>query len=132
MLGDVCRDTYSKDTHDIPLLNNTLIASARRLTNSQILILDEANSMDQNTLEDLKRQRDSFVSMRDLFDRRDQYDKDNIPFLERRIEKNEKKLANLESKALTKREVKSCNEIVKVTDEIIKVRLEMFYNYSYI
>ena len=35
------------------------------------------------------------MSVRDMFDRRDRYAKDNIPYLERRIESNEQKLAGL-------------------------------------
>lgn len=49
-------------------------------------------------LEDLKKQRDSLVSMRELFERRAMYDKDNIPYLERRIQKNDKKCMEIRSK----------------------------------
>lgn len=58
--------------------------------------------------------------MRDMFDRRDRYDKDNIPYLERRIQNNENKLLGIRAKpdGLIKP-----GEIEKVTEAIIKVSL---------
>jgi sorting nexin-8 len=66
----------------------------------------------------LKRQRDTLVSVRDMFDRRDRYDKDNIPSLERRIQNNESKLVAIRAKpeGLVKP-----GEIERVTEAIIKV-----------
>lgn len=57
--------------------------------------------------------------MRDLFDRRDRYDKDNIPYLERRIQSNETKLVAIRAKP---NELIKAGEVDKVTDAIIKVR----------
>lgn len=111
------QDTYATDNNDVPLLNEGLNSTAKHLSNSQVLLEDEARAWDQGVLEDLKRQRDALVSMRDMFDRRDRYDKDNIPFLERRIQSNETKLVNIRAKP----EVKP-GEIEKVTEAIIKVR----------
>lgn len=56
--------------------------------------------------------------MRDMFDRRERYDKDNIPYLERRIQNNENKLVAIRGKpdGLIKP-----GEIEKVTEAIIKV-----------
>ena len=70
-------------------------------------------------LEDLKRQRDALVSMRDMFDRRDRYAKDNIPALEKKIQNNENKLAGLRGRLDT---VKP-GEVEKVEEAIIKVCL---------
>jgi sorting nexin-8 len=56
--------------------------------------------------------------MRDLFDRRDRYDKDNIPYLERRIQSNETKLVGIRSKPS---ELIKAGEVEKVTDAIIRV-----------
>ena len=56
--------------------------------------------------------------MRDLFDRRDRYDKDNIPYLERRIQSNETKLVAIRAKPS---ELIKPGEVEKVTDAIIKV-----------
>jgi sorting nexin-8 len=58
--------------------------------------------------------------MRDLFDRRDRYDKDNIPYLERRIQSNETKLVAIRAKPS---ELVKVGEIEKVTDAIIRVSL---------
>ncbi|CAL3966590.1 unnamed protein product [Diplocarpon coronariae] len=116
-LMDSSDDTYSTDTNDVPLLNEGLNATAKHLSNSQTLLEDEARAWDQGVLEDLKRQRDALVSMRDMFDRRDRYDKDNIPYLERRIQNNETKLVTIRSKpeGLVKP-----GEIEKVTEAIIR------------
>lgn len=118
-LTDATKDTYATDTNDVPLLNEGLNATAKHLSNSQTLLEDEAKAWDEGVLEDMKRQRDALVSMRDMFDRRDRYDKDNIPNLERRIQSNESKLTTLRGKpdGLVKP-----GEIEKVTESIIKVR----------
>lgn len=117
-LTDVSQDTYATDTNDVPLLNEGLHATATHLSNSQSLLEDEARAWDQGVLEDLKRQRDTLVSMRDMFERRDRYDKDNIPYLERRIQNNENKLLAIRAKpeGLVKP-----GEIEKVTEAIIRV-----------
>ncbi|ESZ95268.1 hypothetical protein SBOR_4380 [Sclerotinia borealis F-4128] len=109
--------TYAIDTNEVPLLNEGLHSTAKHLSNSQSLLEDEAKAWDQGVLEDLKRQRDALVSMRDMFDRRDRYDKDNIPYLERRIENNENKLVTI--RARPENMVKP-GEIEKVTEAIIK------------
>lgn len=91
---------------------------SKHLRTGQTLMEDEAKAWDIGVLEDLKRQRDALVGLRDLFDRRDRLDRDNIPYLEQRIRKNETKLAELRAKAegLVKPE-----EIEKVVVSIIKV-----------
>ncbi|MCJ1333542.1 Sorting nexin mvp1 [Thelotrema lepadinum] len=90
--------TYATDTNDVPLLNEGIKATAKHLEASHSLLEDEARAWDEGVLEDLKRQRDCLVSVRDMFDRRDRYAKDNIPQLERRIEGNETKLAGIRAK----------------------------------
>ncbi|RPA98097.1 hypothetical protein L873DRAFT_1828630 [Choiromyces venosus 120613-1] len=94
-LTDVSEATYAVDTSEIPLLNDGLTAVAKHLSQSQSLIEDERKAWDQGVLEDLKRQRDCLVSMRELFERKDRYAVDNIPQLERRIKQNEAKLEML-------------------------------------
>lgn len=111
-------DTYATDTNDVPLLNDGLAAMGKRLRTGQTLMEDEAKAWDEGVLEDLKRQRDALVGLRDLFDRRDRLDRDNIPYLEQRIQSNETKLASLRTKA---RELVKPDEIEKVVDNIIKV-----------
>jgi sorting nexin-8 len=115
-LTEVSADTYATDTNDVPLLNDGLTAMGKHLSTCQSLLEDESKAWDAGVLEDLKRQRDALVSVREFFERRDRLDKDNIPYLERRIQTNENKLANLRSKP----EVKP-GEIEKVVEAIIKV-----------
>jgi sorting nexin-8 len=117
-LIDATQDTYATDTNDVPLLNEGLMATAKHLSNSQSLLEDEAHAWDEGVLEDLKRQRDALVSMREMFERRDRYDKDNIPYLEKRIQTNEGKLTALRNKP---EGLLKPGEIEKVTDAIIKV-----------
>lgn len=117
-LTESTSDTYAVDTNDVPMLNDGINSTARHLIASQGLLEDEARAWDQGVLEDLKAQRDCLVAMRDLFDRRDRYAKDNIPQLERRIENNEKKLQDL--RARPEGAVKP-GEVERVEDAILKV-----------
>lgn len=117
-LTETSADTYATDTNEIPLLNDGLMAMSKHLQACQTLLEDESRGWDEGVLEDLKRQRDALVSVRELFDRRERLDKDNIPYLERRIQTNETKLASLRSKpdGTTK-----AGEIERVAETIIKV-----------
>lgn len=117
-LTEVNADTYATDTNDVPLLNDGLVAMSKHLRTGQSLLEDEAKAWDQGVLEDLKRQRDALVSLRDLFDRRERLDKDNIPYLERRIQTSETKLAGLRAKP---EGMVKPGEIDKVVESIIKV-----------
>lgn len=114
---DASADTYAVDTNEIPMLNEGLNATARHLEQSRSLLEDEARGWEQGVLEDLKRQRDTLVSMRDLFDRRDKYARDNIPYLEKRIANNEAKLHSIKSKAP---ELVKPGEAEKVEDAIFR------------
>ncbi|KAJ5785340.1 uncharacterized protein N7503_010552 [Penicillium pulvis] len=116
-LTEVTKDTYSVDTNDVPSLNLGITATARHLSTSQSLLEDEARAWSAGVLEDLKRQRDCLVSVRDMFDRRDRYARNNIPQLERRIETNERKLQDL--RARPSGTVKP-GETEKVEDSIFK------------
>lgn len=117
-LAETSESTYAVDTSEVPLLNAGLEATARHLSLSQSLLEDESKAWDGGVLEDLKRQRDALVSVRDMFDRRDRLAKNNIPALERRIENNTNKLANLRSRP--EGTVKP-GEIEKVEEAIVKV-----------
>lgn len=94
-LIDASESTYAIDASDVPPMNQGISSTAKHLMTSQNLLEDEARAWDEGVLEDFKKQRDTLVSVRDMFDRRDRYAKDNIPQLERRIENNEHRLANL-------------------------------------
>lgn len=129
-LTEATADTYATDPNEVPLVNDGLIAMSKHLRTSQTLMEDEARAWDEGVLEDLKRQRDALVSVRDLFDRRERLDRDNIPALERRIDNNETKLANLRAKpdGLIKP-----GEIERVVEAIIKVNFHIFtlpFSYS--
>ncbi|KAH0095017.1 sorting nexin Mvp1, partial [Aureobasidium melanogenum] len=97
-LTECSADTYAIDTNEVELLNGGLNGTAKHLSTNQTLLEDEARAWDLGILEDLKRQRDALVSMRDMFDRRDRYARDNIPQLERRIAANEGKLSAIRSR----------------------------------
>lgn len=94
-LTETSESTYATDTSEVSPLNEGIRSTAKHLAISQSLLLDEARAWDEGVLEDFKSQRDTLVSVRDLFDRRDRYARDNIPQLERRIEMNEVKLAGI-------------------------------------
>lgn len=94
-LTQISESAYAMDTNDVPLLNEGIKSTAKHLTTSQILLEDEAKAWDEGVLEDFKNQRDTLVGVREMFDRRDRYARDNIPYLERRIESNEHKLQGL-------------------------------------
>lgn len=117
-LTETSADTYATDTNETPLLNDGLAAMSKHLHTCQSLLEDESRGWDQGVLEDLKRQRDALVSVRELFDRRERLDKDNIPYLEKRIQTNENKLANLRNKP---EGTLKPGEIEKVAEAIIKV-----------
>ena len=97
-LAGTSEGTYAVDTSEVSALNAGLQATARHLSISQSLLEDESKTWDGGVLEDLKRQRDTLVSIRDMFDRRDRLSKNNIPALERRIENNENKLVGLRNR----------------------------------
>ena len=97
-LTDISSDTYAIDTNDVPLLNEGINATAKHLSTSKSLLEDEARAWEEGVLEDLKRQRDCLVGMRDMFDRQDRHARDNVPQLERRIEASENKLQTLRQK----------------------------------
>ncbi|KAF2138651.1 uncharacterized protein K452DRAFT_311139 [Aplosporella prunicola CBS 121167] len=90
--------TYAAEPADVAALNAGLGATARQLGGAQSLLEDEARAWDEGVLEDLKRQRDGLVALRELFERRDRLDRDNIPALEKKIKSAEGKLDALAKK----------------------------------
>ncbi|KAH0287642.1 hypothetical protein M436DRAFT_78073 [Aureobasidium namibiae CBS 147.97] len=116
-LTECSADTYAIDTNEVELLNGGLNGTAKHLSTNQTLLEDEARAWDLGVLEDLKRQRDALVSMRDMFDRRDRYARDNIPQLERRIASNESKLSGI--RARQESQIKP-GEAEKVESAIVK------------
>lgn len=94
-LTDCSEATYAVDTNEIPLLNNGLLAVAKHLSQSQTLLEDETKAWDEGILEDLKRQRDCLVSMREMFERKERLQVDNVVQLEKRIKQSELKLEQM-------------------------------------
>lgn len=117
-LTTVSSDTYAADSGDLLGLNIGLGSVANHYTQSQSLLEDEARAWDEGVLEDMKRQRDGLVSIRDMFDRKDRYDTDNVPQLLKRIKQNEEKLVNIRGKPAE--QVKP-GEAERVEDAIQKV-----------
>ena len=120
-LTEASADTYAIDTNDVPMLNEGMNSTSKHLSTNQQLLEDEGRAWDLGVLEDLKRQRDCLVSVREMFDRRDRFAKDNIPQLERRIANNENRLAGLRTKP--EGSVKP-GEVEKVEDAIHKVSVQ--------
>lgn len=118
-LSEVSADTYATDNDEVPRLNDGLLTMGKHLRTAQALMEDESKGWDAGVLEDLKRQRDALVAMRDMFERKERLDRDNIPQLERRIQNNETKLSNLRAK---QEGLVKPGEIEKVVESIIKVR----------
>lgn len=120
-LTETSNDTYAIDANDVPLLNEGIMSTAKHVGTSQALLEDEARAWDLGVLEDLKTMRDAFVSMRDMFDRRDRLARDNIPQLERRIQGNEQKLQGIKAKG----DAAKAGEAEKVENAIVNVRLTL-------
>ena len=97
-LTETSNETYAMDQNDVPLLNEGIKGTAKHIDTSQALLEDEARAWDGGFLEDVKTMRDILVSMRDMFDRRDRFARDNIPQLERRIQQNEQRLQTIKAK----------------------------------
>lgn len=112
-------DTFSIDANDVPLLNEGIKATAKHLGTSQGLLEDEGRAWDHGVLEDLKSVRDGLVSLREMFERKDRLDRDNIPQLERRIQGNESKLQTIKAKG----DAAKPGEAEKVETAIVNVSL---------
>ena len=119
-VSEASADSYHMDTNDVPMLNEGIHATAKHIARHQGILEDESRAWDEGALEDFKRQRDCLVSVRDMFDRRDRFAKDNIPQLERRIQANESKLGGVRSKPEGARKV---GEAEKLEEAILRVRL---------
>lgn len=97
-LTDCSEATYAVDTSEIPQLNNGLTAVAKHLSQSQQLLEDETRAWDAGILEDLKRQRDCLVSMREMFERKERLQVDNVLQLEKQIKQSKIKLEQLQNR----------------------------------
>lgn len=111
-------DTYTGASNEVQLLNSGIMATATHLTTSQTLLGDESQAWNEGMLEDLKRQRDRLISMREMFDRRDHFAVNSIAQLELQIEASEKKLEDLRGRR--EGSVKA-GEIERFEQSILKV-----------
>ncbi|KTW27991.1 hypothetical protein T552_01856 [Pneumocystis carinii B80] len=76
----------------------TFVVSKHFLT-AQEFLEEEAKVLSEGILEDLKSQRDNLIAIKNMFDRKDKLDINNIPFLEKRINSNVNKLADLNTRS---------------------------------
>jgi sorting nexin-8 len=81
---------------------------------------DESRAWDEGILEDLKRQRDVLVAMKDVFDRKDRLAGDNVPSLEKRIVNNEGKIEGMRARPDA---AAKADQIAKLETQITKVSL---------
>jgi sorting nexin-8 len=121
-LTEASADTYKSDASAVGLLNEGLTATSRHLTRSKELLEDEARGWDLGVLEDLKRQRDELVSMRELFERRDRLDTDSIPKLQARIARSEEKLRGVQAKPA---ELVKPGEAEKIQEGIVRDKADI-------
>jgi sorting nexin-8 len=111
---------------DCPSIDNGLRSVARGLDLVSGVLGDESRAWDEGILEDLKRQRDVLIAMKDVFDRKDRLAGDNIPSLEKRIVNNESKIATIRGKSDVALKV---DQISKLDQQIVKVRFP-FWGYK--
>ena len=128
-LTEASADTFAVDTNDVPLLNAGLSGTSKHMSNAKALLVDEARILEEGVLEDMKTVRDRLVSVRDIFDRRERLERDEIPRLEKRIRANEEKLKTL--RARPEGSLKP-GEAEKVEDAILRVSLDSFSSYHFL
>lgn len=81
---------------------------------------DESRAWDEGILEDLKRQRDVLVAMKEAFERRDRLAGDNVSGLEKRITNAEVKIQTYRQRPDAETKV---DQIAKLQEQITKVFL---------
>ncbi|KAK9450408.1 uncharacterized protein V1518DRAFT_413771 [Limtongia smithiae] len=98
-LQEVTQKTYSVDSSDLSLINDGVKNVAKYLTNAQTLLEDESRGWEIGVLEDFKRHRDGLISIKELFERMEKLDINQIPLLERRISNNETRLSGMRNRS---------------------------------
>src|SRR5437762_9611592 len=83
---------------DCPSIDNGMRSVAHGLDLVSGVLGDESRAWDEGILEDLKRQRDVLVAMKETFERRDRLAVDNVPSLEKRITNTEVKIQTIQGK----------------------------------
>lgn len=120
-LQDVTQRTYSVDANDLNLINDGVKNVAKYLNNAQTLLEDESRGWEIGVLEDFKRHRDSLIAIKELFDRKEKLDMNQIPHLERRIHNNENRLSGMRTRSDFKQsEIERVESAIKRDKEAIK------------
>ena len=112
---------------DCPAIDGGLRSVAHGLDLVSGVLGDESKAWDEGVLEDLKRQRDVLMGMKDVFERRDRLAGDNVPSLEKRITNTEIKIQGLRSRPDAETRV---DQIARLEEQIVKVRLHFSLSYS--
>ncbi|KTW29928.1 uncharacterized protein T551_01872 [Pneumocystis jirovecii RU7] len=79
-------------------INQGISVVSKHFLTAQELLEEEAKVLNEEILEDLKCQRDGLIAIKNMFDRKDRLDIDNISFLEKRVDNNLDKLSSLNVK----------------------------------
>ncbi|KAG5518601.1 hypothetical protein PMAC_002997 [Pneumocystis sp. 'macacae'] len=79
-------------------INQGMSVVSKHFLTTQEFLEEEAKVLNEGILEDLKCQRDNLIAIKNMFDRKDKLDVDNISFLEKRIDTNLDKLTSLDMK----------------------------------
>jgi sorting nexin-8 len=103
-----------------PAIDSGLRSVSQGLDLVSGILGDEARSWDEGILEDLKRQRDVLVGMKEMFERRDRLAGDNVPGLEKRITSNEEKIRSFRERPDAELKVE---QIIKLEEQIKNVCL---------
>ncbi|KAK9475451.1 uncharacterized protein V1510DRAFT_409235 [Dipodascopsis tothii] len=101
-LQDATSKTYSSvegSDNDLTLITDGLKNVSKYLSNAQTLLEDESRGWEIGVLEDFKRHRDNLISVKELFDRKEKLDINQIPYLERRISNNEARLSQIRGRS---------------------------------
>ena len=109
--------SYPSHPSTAPNIRMGLTITAKYFDISGSILSDESKGWEANALEDLKRERDNLVSMKEMLDRWEKVGGNNIPALEKRIISNDSKLESLRNAPVPKP-----NDIVKLEESIIKDR----------
>lgn len=107
-----------------PGLINGLRAVSKHHTSVQRLTEIECRHLEDTSLEDFKRHRDTLDAMNELFVRHSKYSGDNIPSLEKRIQASKGKLSNLDAKPDAKESDKEKLRTSIANDQNMIVKLE--------
>jgi len=103
---------------DCPAIDHGLRSVAQGLDLVSGVLGDEQKAWDEGILEDLKRQRDVLMGMKDVFERRDRLAGDNVMSLEKRITNNEVKIQGFRQRPDADSRV---DQIAKLEEQIMKV-----------